>query len=210
MCRFLAYQGEPVLLADLVCKPTNSLVRQSRCAREGKTRTNGDGFGLGWYGERPEPELHRNAGPAWADEHLHAVSQRVRSRLFFAHVRASTGTATTRGNSHPFAHREWLFMHNGQVGGYVQVRGAIEAMIPEGLQRARLGTTDSEAIFLAAVASGLCVDPVSAVARTLHAIKEIVVAASVAEPLRFTAALTDGETLFASRWASDGRPPRLY
>lgn len=210
MCRFLAYQGDPIFLADLVCKPTHSLVQQSRCAQEGKTPTNGDGFGLGWYGQQPKPELHHEAGPAWADEHLQTLSAQVRSRLFFAHVRASTGTATARANCHPFAHRGWLFMHNGQVGGYAQVRHAIAAMIPEELQRARKGTTDSEAVFLAAVANGLCANPVAAVARTLHAIKEIVIEAGIAEPLRFTAALTDGETLFAFRWASDDKPPRLY
>ena len=29
-------------------------------------------------------------------------------------------------------------------------------------------------------------------------------------PLRFTAALTDGDTLWAFRWACDERPPTLY
>ena len=55
MCRFLAYSGEPVFLSDLVCAPTHSLVHQSLHADEGKTETNGDGFGIGWYGERSEP-----------------------------------------------------------------------------------------------------------------------------------------------------------
>jgi predicted glutamine amidotransferase len=35
-------------------------------------------------------------------------------------------------------------------------------------------------------------------------------AAGIDEPLRFAAALTDGETLYAFRWACDGRPPSLY
>jgi glutamine amidotransferase len=34
--------------------------------------------------------------------------------------------------------------------------------------------------------------------------------AGIDEPLRFTAALTDGESLWAYRWACDGRPPTLY
>jgi glutamine amidotransferase len=34
--------------------------------------------------------------------------------------------------------------------------------------------------------------------------------AGVSEPLRFTAALTDGEDLYAFRWACDGQPPSLY
>ncbi len=30
------------------------------------------------------------------------------------------------------------------------------------------------------------------------------------DPLRFTSALTDGETLWAFRWASDDKAPSLY
>ena len=102
MCRFLAYRGEPVFLSDLVCAPAHSLVHQSLHATEAKTGTNGDGFGLGWYGERPEPGLFRDIRPAWSDENLKSLSAQVRSPLFFAHVRASTGTASTRANCHPF------------------------------------------------------------------------------------------------------------
>ncbi len=56
--------------------------------------------------------------PAWSDENLTSFCAQVRSPLFFAHVRASTGTPTTRANCHPFAHGRFLFMHNGQVGGF--------------------------------------------------------------------------------------------
>lgn len=210
MCRFLAYQGEPISIADLLCTPTNSLVQQSRCAQEGKTTRNEDGFGLGWYGDLPAPQRLSGVAPAWADDSLGTACSGIRSRLFFAHVRASTGTTTSPTNCHPFVHRHWLFMHNGQIGGYGQIRQTVEAMIPEKLAPARLGTTDSEAIFLAAVANGLLDDPVSAIRRTLRAIRTLTIAARIAEPLRFSAALTDGIDLYAFRWASDGRPPRLY
>jgi len=83
-------------------------------------------------------------------------------------------------------------------------------MIPDDLYEARLGTTDSEAIFLAALAQGLAEDPLGAMARTLHAVRAIMAEAGVREPLRFTAALTDGEDLYAFRWACDGCPPSLY
>src|SRR3712207_9319218 len=84
------------------------------------------------------------------------------SRLFFAHVRASTGTSTTRANCHPFSHGRFLFMHNGQIGGYARIKRRIEALIPDELYDARLGTTDSEALFLASVANGLEADPIGA------------------------------------------------
>ena len=34
--------------------------------------------------------------------------------------------------------------------------------------------------------------------------------AGIEEPLRFTATLTDGHTLWAFRWACDAQPPTLY
>ena len=210
MCRFLAYGGEPIFLGDLVCAPSHSLVAQSLHCDEGKTRTNGDGFGLGWYGERPEPGLYREIRPAWSDENLRSLCAQVRSGLFLAHVRAATGTATTRANCHPFAVGRHLFMHNGQVGGYAAVRRRVEELIPDALYAHRLGTGDTEAIFLAALADGLEADAPAAMARTLSRIRAITRAAGVREPLRFAAVHTDGETLRGFRWASDGRPPSLY
>ncbi len=133
MCRFLAYSGQPVFLEEFVSSPCNSLIHQSQHATEAKTGTNGDGFGLGWYGDRPEPGLYREIRPAWSDENLLSIARQVRSPLFFAHVRAATGTASTRANCHPFAHGRWMFMHNGQIGGYGAVKRRLEALIPDGL-----------------------------------------------------------------------------
>ena len=115
MCRFLAYRGEPVFLADLVCAPCHSLVHQSLHAIEAKTETNGDGFGIGWYGERPEPGLYREVRPAWSDENLRSLCDQVRSQLFFAHVRASTGTSTKRCRRYAEAMRPpfWSGIHTG-------------------------------------------------------------------------------------------------
>ncbi|MCJ2131353.1 class II glutamine amidotransferase [Methylobacterium sp. E-045] len=210
MCRFLAYSGDPVFLTDLVCAPTHSLVHQSLHATEAKTETNGDGFGIGWYGERADPGQYRDVCPAWSDENLVNLCQQVRARMFFAHVRASTGTATTRANCHPFAHGRHLFMHNGQIGGYHRIKRRIEALIPDALYEARRGTTDSEAIFLLALANGLAEDPIGAMAETLSTVRDLMQAAGITEALRFTAVVTDGETLTAYRWACDGRPPSLY
>jgi predicted glutamine amidotransferase len=210
MCRFLAYRGDPIFLSDLVCAPRHSLVHQSLHAEQAKTGTNGDGFGIGWYGERSEPGIYREVRPAWSDENLRSLCAQVRSRLFFAHVRASTGTSTTRANCHPFTDGRHLFMHNGQIGGYGRIKRRIEGLIPDELYEMRLGTTDSEAIFLAALALGLSDDPVKAMARVLRQTRSLMSDAGIDEPLRFTAAVTDGESLWAFRWACDGSPPTLY
>lgn len=210
MCRWIAYRGEPVFMEALVAAPERSLIAQSLCAEEAATRTHGDGFGVGWYGERPQPGLYREVRPAWSDENLRSICAQVRSPMFFAHVRASTGAPSARANCHPFVRGRLMFMHNGQIGEYAAVKRRVEALIPDDCYAQRQGATDSEALFLAAFAHGLAQDPVAAFAATLADVRRVMDAAGVREPLRFTAALADGETLWAFRWASDDQAPSLY
>jgi len=51
MCRWLAYSGTPVSISDLLYRPQHSLIDQSLHSKLGAETTNGDGFGVGWYGE---------------------------------------------------------------------------------------------------------------------------------------------------------------
>ena len=88
MCRWLAYCGSPIHLDSLILELENSLINQSRHALQSAAVTNGDGFGIGWYGDRPEPGLFRDFQPAWNDENLRSISSQIRSGLFFAHVRS--------------------------------------------------------------------------------------------------------------------------
>ena len=118
MCRWAAYIGSPIFLEDVISLPGHSLVRQSHGATRCHTPVNADGFGMAWYGERAEPGLYRDIMPAWSDSNLKSLTATLKSHLFLAHVRASTGTATSRNNCHPFAVGRWSFMHNGQFGGY--------------------------------------------------------------------------------------------
>ncbi len=210
MCRFLAYVGEPVFLDDVVTKPCHSLIHQSLHATEAKTVTNGDGFGLGWYGERENPGVYRELRPAWSDENLLALCSQVRSHAFFAHIRAATGTATSRSNCHPFTNGKFMFMHNGQVGCYDKLKRRLENMIPDELYSERGGTTDSEALFLIALANGAETDPIGAFATTLQIVKDMMADCGVCAPLRFAAALTNGEDLYAFRWSCDDKAPTLY
>src|SRR6476661_8834854 len=154
MCRWIAYRGESIKLERYVTAPSHSLVVQSLRALEGNASTNGDGFGLGWYDAHDgEPGLYREVRPAWSDENLRHLCRHIRSHLFFAHVRASTGTPTTRPNCHPFTFGKWLFMHNGQVGDWSLIRRRVEALIPDDLYKCRTGTTDSLR-FTSALADG--------------------------------------------------------
>ena len=210
MCRLFAYSGEPVWLDTLLIEPEASLVSQSMAAREAKTVVNGDGCGLGWYGERERPGLYRDTLPAWSDANLAGLCHQIRSSAFMAHVRSATAGEVSRANCHPFADGRHLFLHNGQVGGYARLRRQIDALIPDALYPRRRGTSDSEAIFLSALGRGLATDPAGAIAATLAEIEATAARTGEAAPIRFAAIHTDGETLWAYRWASDGPPPSLY
>jgi predicted glutamine amidotransferase len=211
MCRFVAYLGEPIYLEELIAKPRHSLMRQSLRAEEAKTVTNGDGFGIGWYADRPEPGVYREVMPAWSDDNLLALSGTLRSRLFFAHVRAATAGGIARNNCHPFRHGKWLFMHNGQIGGYPQLRRALEADLPDDLYAMRRGATDSELLFLLAMARvDRGADAHEAMLEVLDDTRMLMQQHGVEPPLRFAAALADGQQLHAFRVASDDSPPTLY
>ena len=79
---------EPTALERYVTSPAHSLVEQSMRALESTAATNGDGFGLGWYADLPDPGVYREVRPAWSDDNLRNLCRHIRSHLFFAHVRA--------------------------------------------------------------------------------------------------------------------------
>jgi len=214
MCRLLAYSGDPIFLEEFVCKPQHSLVRQSMQADESKVSTNGDGFGIGWYtgyDGHTAPGIYREVMPAWSDENLLALCSAVRSPLFFAHVRATTGTAVARQNCHPYRFDHYLFMHNGQIGDYAKVRRELEAALPDDLYAARKGATDSELMFLLAMAHvQRGATPIEAVSEMLNEVRASMNRRGIRAPLRFAAALSDGQQVFAFRYASDDKPASLY
>ena len=117
MCRWLAYSGSPVLLEDLLYKPTNSLVMQSKHSRWAPKTTNGDGFGVGWYGARRPPGCSAAPSRPGTTATCASCPRTPSAGRVFAHIRASTGSAVQQTNCHPFRHGSWLWMHNGYIAG---------------------------------------------------------------------------------------------
>ncbi|NVJ92332.1 MAG: class II glutamine amidotransferase [Methylocystaceae bacterium] len=210
MCRWLAYNGHPVFLDSLLFDAEHSLIEQSLHARKAVTTINGDGFGVAWYGEREKPGLFRDILPAWNDSNLKSIAHQIKSGLFFAHVRASTGTPISRENCHPFAYKNWVFMHNGQIGEYHKVRHDLEMTLSDDLFPSRLGSTDSELILLLMVMHGLEENPLKAIQKTIAQILNVMQKHDVKEALRFTACLSSGTETIAIRFANDEHAPSLY
>lgn len=210
MCRWIAYSGKPIFMDEMILTPTNSLIDQSLHAREGRIATNGDGFGIGWYDQKEIPGLYREVLPAWNDSNLIHLSHQIETPLFFAHVRASTGTSTTRANCHPFSYGRWLFMHNGQIGDYSLCRRPLERLLDDKLYNHRSGTTDSELIFLLMIQNGLEKDPAKAINETIQQISSIATECGAQKAFKLTFCLSDGKRLFACRHSSAGTAPTLY
>ena len=129
------------------------------------------------------------------------------SSLMFAPRRARRSAATTVILS-PYG--RYSFVHNGQVGGYDGFRKTADMMIEESYYPHRKGATDSEALFLIALGEGLEADPVGAMARAVAQLEALARRSGVLPFMRFSAALCDGERLYAFRYASDENAPTLY
>ena len=210
MCRWLAYSGSSVLLEDLLYKPEHSLIVQSMSATMGAEPVNGDGFGVGWYGDRETPGVFRSIEPAWNDRNLRDLSAHIRSPRVFAHIRAAIGSPVQQTNCHPFRQGRWLWMHNGFIDGFhAMKRDLALAMDPERFADLE-GTTDSEMLFFLALTFGLEDDAPAAVARAVGAVEESARRHDIGFPMQGTIATTDGETSWAFRYSSEGRSRSLF
>ncbi|MFM9592016.1 class II glutamine amidotransferase [Streptomyces scabiei] len=211
MCRWLAYSGTPVLLDTILYRPAHSLIDQSLHSKLGVETTNGDGFGIGWYSPGLEtPAVIRDIGPAWSNRNLREISDHVRSPLFFAHIRASTGTAVQQTNSHPFRHGRWMWMHNGAIADFHRLRRELSLAVAPELFADIEGQTDSELMFYLALTFGLEEDPPGAVARMAGLVERVGHEHGVEFPLQMTVAVTDGEALWAFRYSSQKKSRSLF
>ncbi|MFE5804571.1 class II glutamine amidotransferase [Streptomyces sp. NPDC056491] len=212
MCRWLAYSGTPLLLETILYRPAHSLIDQSLHSKLGVETTNGDGFGVGWYTEEEtgSPAILREIGPAWNNRNLREIADHVRSPLFFAHIRASTGTAVQQTNCHPFRHGRWMFMHNGSIAEFHRMRRDLTLLIDPELYPYVEGTTDSEVMFHLALTLGLEEDPPGAVARMAGVVERVGHEHGVEYPLQMTLAISDGERLWAFRYSSQGASRSLF
>jgi predicted glutamine amidotransferase len=211
MCRWIAYSGTPILLSQVLFKPEHSLIDQSLHSRMGVETTNGDGFGIGWYTpEADTPAILRDVGPAWNNRNLLEVAHHVRSGLFFAHIRASTGTAVQQTNSHPFRWGRWMWMHNGAISEFHRLRRDLALAVDPVLYPDMEGSTDSELMFFLALTLGLPEDPPGAVARMAGLIEETGRAHDVRYPLQMTLAVADGDRVWVFRYSSEGHSRSLF
>ena len=150
MCRFALYLGPSITVSSLVVEPDHSIINQSFRSKERHEPLNGDGFGVGWYTPEltAEPALFKDVSPAWNNENLRQLARVTRSECILVHIRAaSPGLPVNFFNCHPFAWRQFAFMHNGDVAGFKKLRRAVGQSYSDEIYSMVRGTTDSEYLF---------------------------------------------------------------
>ncbi len=198
MCRHLAYLGPPTTLSALVLEPPHGLLRQSYAPADmrGGGTVNADGFGVGWYGGRPEPARYRSAAPIWSDPAFADVARATCAPAVLAAVRSATvGMPVTSAAAAPFAEGPWLFSHNGVVRGWPASMAAPAAALPV-TDLLTLDAPTDAALLWALVRHRLRAgaDPAAALAGV------VAETAAAAPGSRLNLLLTDGTTAWATAW----------
>lgn len=150
LCRFIFYRGESISLSSLITEPKNSLIHQSFDSHERREPLNGDGFGVAWYPREGEvaPGLFRSMTPAWNNVNLASLASVVSSHCILAHVRAATQPdSVSEANCHPFVFGQLAFMHNGELGGFQELRRDLLGTLSDASFQSIRGRTDSEHLF---------------------------------------------------------------
>ena len=210
MCRWLAYTGSPVLIHQALFTPAHSLIDQSLHSRLGAETTNGDGFGIGWYDDEGTPGVFRSIEPAWNDENLRELTAHIRSPLFLAHIRAAIGSAVQQTNCHPFRHGSWLFMHNGFIDGFDRIKRDLVLAVDESLYPSIRGQADTEVLFYLALTLGLDEDPPEAISRAIGLVETLGRDRGIEFPFQGTIATSDGESVWAFRYSTEGKSRSLF
>jgi predicted glutamine amidotransferase len=210
MCRWMAWSGQPVIVEELLFQPVHGLIDQSLHSRMGVETTNGDGFGLGWYGPGAGPGMYKSVAPAWGDANLRELAAQIESHMFIAHVRATTGTAIQQTNCHPFRHGRWLMVHNGVIAGFHEMRRELMLEVAPEQFAAIEGSTDSEVLFHLALTYGLERDPIAALERTIGLVEATAARHGIENAVQTSIGVTDGERLWALRYSTERRSRSLF
>ena len=154
MCRLTAYAGVPIAADVLVFGGTHSLLVQSYVPRELlHGHVNADGYGVVWY-RGATPVRTGGARPVWQDADLRTLLEGVVSSTILASVRNATPGIPIEGGNQPLVHGRWSFILNGFVEDFRATHmRALRSHLPNDLYGHLAGSSDSETLFLLAVAA---------------------------------------------------------
>ena len=212
MCRFISYLGnDAILISKLLEEPKNSLIKQSRSGINGNRNLNADGSGLAWYNHEinNEPGIFKSTQPAWNNNNFKHLSQKIKSRCFLAHIRASTIGDVTLNNCHPFSHKEYSFVHNGTIRNFHKIKRSLMQELNNDLFHEIKGQTDSELLFFLIInfiKKNKTKSLESAVKKAFSWIVDVQRNGEAEDFSKLNIVITDGKELMATRFSSKDAP----
>ncbi|RIA92702.1 nucleophile aminohydrolase [Glomus cerebriforme] len=218
MCRFLLYKGKSqIQLAHLLTRPAHSIINQSfdsRLRLDKRRPINGDGFGVGWYESNSGPDntpcIFASVTPAWNNNNLARLAEKIKSPLVFAHVRASTSGTLSETNCHPWKYNKLMWMHNGHIQDFNKIKRKLQQSLREEIFLFVEGNTDSEwafALFLNQLSNPEADNfdyktLKTAMLKTIEQLNIWADEAGITEPSLLNFAVTDGCTVVCTRYIS--------
>jgi glutamine amidotransferase len=210
MCRLTAYTGPPLAADALVFGGTHSLLLQSYVPQELLYgHVNADGYGVVWYHDG-KPVRTGSSRPIWQDNDLPALLESVSSSTILATVRNATPGIPVDGGNQPLVHMRWSFVLNGFVENFraSHMRG-LRSHLPDDLYGHLAGSSDSETLFLLAVAA---IENGASLLDALENVRDIVLEAVLAEnhTAQLAMVLTDGHGIGVLLTSSETTTNSLY
>ncbi len=101
-------------------------------------------------------------------------------------------------------------MHNGIINDFATVKRDLAFSLDPSLFARIEGSTDSELFFFLALTFGLQDDPQRAVERAVGFIEDTGYRHGVPHPIQMTVATTDGSSVWAFRYSSEGNSRSLF
>jgi len=205
-------------------------------------QVNGDGCGIGWYSccatngyatkkKQLIPCVFTTISPAWNNRNLLRLVEKVESKLFFGHVRAASPFSTiSEANCHPFIFGRFLWMHNGGIAHFPQIKQKLISKLSQHVYKLVEGTTDSEhagALFIDLLPRKRYSDRPDAfgdytpdeLVKTMQLTIETIMSLTydnishdILEPSSLNFCVSDGKVVVAARFRnhSDQTPPSLF
>lgn len=211
MCRLCAYVGAPHTPETVVFGGTHSLHDQSYRPRELLSGSvNADGYGVVWYRD-DTPVRVAEVRPIWQDTDLRGLLKATSSSMVLAAVRNATpGIPVDDSGNPPMVHDRWSFVLNGFVEDFrPRYMRTLRSHLPDDLYGELSGSSDSETLFLLAVA-GLRdgASPLEALRGVDALVADAVGSAPHATQL--TMVLADGQRLAVLSTSNGERTNSLY
>lgn len=199
-------------------------------------------MGIAWYTNAaqnyqsstvgPRPALYKTQSPPTNDFNFKNLCNNTETYCVLAHIRATSGSVVASVNSHPFVFGRHVFMHNGVVSSFTEIRRDMMDLMTYDAYANVLGSTDSEhvaALFMTNL-TGSQPPQVSqkaaweleyplelmlqAMNRTIVQILELQnkIMGSKKAPNSLNFCVTDGKKLVATRFRNHEtqQPPSLY